>query len=158
MKKILRNSFFMFLIFYFFFNLYHAYHEISIWLFFGVVIAIFAHGKKNSVSLILLLGHMSIEWFEWGKQAMIFGLFMLNILHAIMDFVFLNHEVRVHIKTILNPILVLSFVFFILAYIFIASSSIHVNEEIMEILHKFTLGGLVGCLGSHIVFHLTKEK
>lgn len=156
-KKILDVLFVVFLICYFIFLLNHAINEISIWLFLGIGIAILAHAKKTFITLILLLGHISIEWFEWGVQTFILSIALLNLAHAIMDFIFLNHEIKVHLKKI-NSYFTLFIVLIFLVFLYKSSPNIRIGEDVLEILHRFVLGGVIGCVGSHLVFHLTKEQ
>lgn len=156
-KKLFKSLFVVFLISYFIFLLNHAINEISIWLFLGIGIAVIAHAKKNSLTLTLLLGHMSVEWFEWGTQTLILSVVFLNLVHAIMDFVFLNHEIKVHIKKI-NSYFVFFVVLIFLISLYVSSPNIKIDEDVLEILHRFVLGGVIGCVGTHLIFHLTKEK
>lgn len=156
-KKLFKLLFIVFLISYFIFLLNHAINEISVWLFLGIGIAILSHAKKNLLTLMLLLGHMGIEWFEWGAETLVLSLVLLNIVHAIMDFVFLNHEIKVHLKKI-NSNLLLLFVLIFLICLYMYSPNIKVDEDILDILHRFVLGGVIGCVGTHLIFHLTKEK
>lgn len=155
-KKNLKVLFVIFLICYFIFLLNHAINEISIWLFLGIGVAILAHASKNLVTLIILLGHMSIEYFEWGLQVVFVGGVLINLMHTIMDFVFLNHEIKVHLKKI-NSYFSLSLVLAGLIIIYLFAPAVKINEDILEILHRFVLGGVIGCVGSHMIFHFTKE-
>ncbi len=154
-SKKLNTLFTLFLFFYFAFLLSHAVHEISLWMFLGLGVAILSHAKKNSITLILLLSHVAIEWFEWGLQDLILSVIILNIIHAVMDFVFLNHEIKIHTK--LNSYLVLLSVFIFLIFIFYSAPGIKIDENLLEILHRFVLGGVVGCVGTHLIYHLKKE-
>jgi hypothetical protein len=156
-KKLFKLLFIVFLISYFIFLLNHAINEISIWLFLGIGVSVLSHAKKNLLTLMFLLGHMSIEWFEWGAETFILSLVLLNIVHTIMDFIFLNHEIKVHIKKI-NSYFVLFIVLIFLISLYISSPNIKIDEEVLEILHRFVLGGVIGCVGTHSIFHLTKEK
>lgn len=154
-SKQLNTLFTLFLFFYFAFLLSHAIHEISIWMFLGLGVAVLSHAKKNPITLILLLGHVAVEWFGWGVQELILSVMILNIIHAVMDFVFLNHEIKIHTK--LNSYLVLFLVFIFLIFIYFSAPTININENILEVLHRFVLGGVIGCVGTHLIFHLKKE-
>lgn len=156
MKKIQSHRLFIiFLIIYLGFLTHHAIHEISLWMVLGIAVALFAHTRRNILTLILLFSHMAIEWFEWGSGQIVFWAFFGNLFHAGMDFTFLNHEIRVHLKK--NPVLILGCVFFILLFIFSISSQIKISEEMLESIHPFVLGGVIGCVASHIYFHIKKE-
>jgi hypothetical protein len=121
----------------------------------GITLAFFAHARKNYLTILILLVHMGIEWFEWSHQklSLVQGLF--NLAHAGMDSTFLSHELRVHIgrhsKLILLGMLIL------LALIFVCGPSVTIQQESLEKLEPFVLGGVLGCVLSHIYFHLTKE-
>ena len=156
-NKLLKLLFVVFLISYFIFLLSHAVNEISIWLFLGTGIAVIAHAKKNFLTLMFLLGHMSIEWFEWGVQTFILSIVILNLPHAIMDFIFFNHEIKVHFKKI-NSYFVLFTALIFLISLYFYSPNIKIDEDVLEILHRFVLGGVIGCVGSHLVFPFTKEQ
>lgn len=156
-KEKLKQFFIFYLIFYFIFLVFHAFSEISLILFFGIGVAILAHTRKSLISLILLFVHMSIEWFEWGLQIFVLGIFLLNVLHAIMDFTFLNHEIKIHFRKI-NSFLFISPILIVLVFLYNFSSYTRVDLDMLETLHSFVLGGVIGCVGSHLVFHFTKEK
>ncbi len=147
--------FIIFLIVYLGFLIHHAVHEISLWMFLGIVVALFAHARRNILTLLLLFSHMAIEWFEWGSGQIVLLALLGNLLHAGMDFTFLHHEIKVHLKK--SPVLILSGVFFILIFIFSITSQVEVSGEILESIHPFVLGGVVGCVASHIYFHFKKE-
>jgi len=156
MKNIQSHRLFViFLIIYLGFLIHHAIHDISMLLVLGIVVALFAHARKNILTLVLLFSHMAIEWFEWGSGQIVFWALLGNLLHAGMDFTFLHHEIKVHLKK--NPVLILSGVFFILLFIFSIASQIKISEGIIESIHPFVLGGVIGCVASHIYFHIKKE-
>ena len=147
--------FIIFLIIYLGFLIHHAIHEVSWWMVLGMGVALFAHARRNIFTLVLLFSHMAIEWFEWGSGQILFWALFGNILHAGMDFTFLHHEIRVHLKK--NPLLILGCVFFVLLFIFSIASCVEVSETIIESIHPFVLGGVIGCVASHIYFHIKKE-
>jgi hypothetical protein len=124
-------------------------------MFLGIAVALFAHARRNILTLALLFSHMAIEWFEWGSGQIVLLALLGNLLHAGMDFTFLHHEIKVHLKK--NPVLILGCVFFILLFIFSIASQIEISEEILESIHPFVLGGVIGCVASHIYFHIKKE-
>ena len=128
--------------------------EYSFWL--GLIIAIIAHSRKNILTILILFSHMAIEWFEWGSGNIVFLILLGNIFHAGMDFTFLHHEIKVHIKK--NSLLIFGGVFFILLIIFSIASKIKISEGTIENIHPFVLGGVIGCVASHIYFHFKKEN
>lgn len=147
--------FIVFLVVYLGFLAYHAIHEVSLWIVLGIVLALFAHARRNILTLVLLFSHMAIEWFEWGSGQIVSLVLLGNLLHAGMDFTFLHHEIKVHLKK--NPTLILSGVLFVLIFIFSIAFLVKVPEEIIENIHPFVLGGVIGCVVSHIYFHIKKE-
>ena len=147
--------FVIFLIIYLGFLMHDAIHEISLWMIFGIGVALFAHTRRNILTLILLFSHMAIEWFEWGSGQIVLLTLLGNLLHAGMDFVFLHHEIKVHLKK--SPVFILSGLFFVLLFVFSIASQIEISEEIIKSIHPFVLGGVIGCVTSHIYFHIKKE-
>ncbi len=155
-KKYKSVFFSLFLPFYLAIQLIHAWEFIlNPFLWIGILVATLAHAQKNILTIPLLFGHMAIEWFEWGSMQILFWSVVANLFHAGMDFTFFNHEIKVHLKR--NPKWILSGVLLLLLFIFLISSQIKISEEILEILHPFVLGGVVGCVLSHMYFHFTKE-
>lgn len=147
--------FIVFLVIYLGFLAHHAIHEVSLWMVFGTVVALFAHARRNILTVVLLFSHMAIEWFEWGSGQIVLLALLGNLLHAGMDFAFLHHEIRVHLKR--SPVWILIGVFFTLIFIFSIASHVEVSEQIIEDIHPFVLGGVIGCVASHIYFHIKKE-
>lgn len=157
MKKTQSNRFFItFLIIYLGFLVYHAIHEISLLMVLGIVIALFSHAHRNILTLALFFSHMAIEWFEWGSGQIVLLALLGNLLHAVMDFTFLYHEIIVHLKK--SPISIFVVIFLVLIFIFSTAFFVEVSEEIIESIHPFVLGGVIGCVASHIYFHIKKEK
>ncbi len=158
-KKIFHNLFSVFLIVYIGFMLYHTasfsgMFDISFCLI-GFILAVFAHARKNYITIILFLIHMSIEWFEWSQKGINFNLSssIFNLAHVIMDFVFLSHELSAHIKK------KKSLIFFIVVLLLITVSFlghfiIPKSEEVIEIIEPFVIGGILGCVISHSLIHL----
>jgi hypothetical protein len=155
MKKNLKFIFTIFLFVYFGFLIKHAIGELSLWMLPGIAIAILAHARKNSITLILLLAHMAIEWFEWGSNTVSSMILFGYIVHSLMDFLFLSHEIKVHFKK--QPYYILLVVLISLGLIASFASKLSIEVEILETIHSFVLGGVIGCVGSHIYFHFTKE-
>jgi hypothetical protein len=73
MKNIQSHRLFIiFLIVYLGFLIHHAIHEVSLWMFLGIAVALFAHARRDILTLALLFSHMAIEWFEWGSGQIVF--------------------------------------------------------------------------------------
>lgn len=133
----------------------HAISDFSWEMLGGFAIAVLAHSRRNKITLLLLVSHMVIEWFEWGSGKAENTALMINVGHAVLDFTFLRHELIVHSPKYTGLILV--GVSVILLAVFLASSQVSVPEAVIESIHPIVLGGVVGCVLSHLTFHLTKE-
>lgn len=162
----------IFLVIYFIAIFFHSKTEdgfTSLFFYLGISLAIFAHAKKNWVTVLMLFLHMAIEWYAWGQNfnSGIESNFLI-IIHVIMDFIFLHHEIKVHIKKHLNKIigiiLILLFIIFFFAFTNNEGNfhnnlhEHHHNHGSNLFLHLFTLGGVLGCVGSHLSYHIFKEK
>jgi|GEM_PF-992172 len=184
-----QRLFSVFLVIYFVAIFIHTLNETgftSLFFYLGIGLAIFAHAKRNWITIFLLFLHMAIEWFAWGYHfALDIQKNSLMIIHIIMDFIFLSHEIKVHVKK--NYWVIMLSIIFSLMSLFTFSRINQVKEERIEnqkpkffeqtyirehkekncehnhdaenlILHLFALGGVLGCVGSHIYYHLFKEK
>lgn len=132
---------------------HHAIHEISLILLAGLAVAVWSHIQKSSATPSLLLLHMGVEWIEWTHNpAKIIG-WLCRLGHSGADVLFYHHEIRAHKRA--SWWLWGGFVFLV---IFVSLGFLlEIPEEILEILHQFALGGAVGCVGSHLWFHIVKE-
>lgn len=167
MKSLVRKNFFSyvflaFLVVYFFIMLSHI-EELSLSLttviFFvaGLSLAIFAHSRKNYITIILLVVHMSIEWFEWSQVGFsTTGGTFVNIIHILMDFIFLSHELSAHLKKyrylLLTVVVIVLSAIFSLSKYFLAGGDL--VEMIIPYVNPFVIGGILGCVGSHLAFHV----
>ena len=124
----------------------------------GLALALFAHARKNYVTVILLVVHMSIEWFEWSQMR--FSTFdtIFNIGHILMDFVFLSHELTAHTKKYRYQILfgVSLFLISVFGFSRLFLSDTPEVESIVSIVEPFVVGGVLGCVGSHLFYHLKR--
>lgn len=162
-KKISKLLFLLFLIFYAFTMLEHTlkidFNFISIIVFLlGLSLAIFAHARKNYFTVILLLIHMSIEWFEWSQKSFSMNETLLNLGHVVMDFVFLYHELSAHFgkykKTLLFVISIFLISIFSISYFFL--SDVSSLDIVVETIEPFVIGGILGCVGSHLIYHIKR--
>lgn len=161
-KKSFEKIFLIFLIVYFLIMLNHI-RELSfnfstlIIFFLGLALAIFAHSKRNYITIILLVIHMSIEWFEWSQLGFsATGGTMVNIIHILMDFVFLSHELSSHVKkykfgllTLVSIVLISIFSF---SKYFLGDNIL--IDELVNYVNPFVIAGILGCVGSHLLIHL----
>ncbi len=137
----------------------------------GLLVAILAHSRYGYLTIALLLVHMLIEWSEhglhWAEYSS--GEMTMNVIHAVLDFVFLYQELRVHASKYFTPIfsgiivaLVLTF-----GYSAVTENLEHSSEEAHEIagedaeeehehehggslVEAFVVGGMFGCILSHL--------
>lgn len=165
-KKLLEYFFVFFLLFYLYLTISDILHldfdnlNNFIYLILGLFLALFAHAKRNSITILLLVIHMSIEWFEWSQNFTLNKEIIINIIHVLMDFGFLSHELSVHIKkhrykllTIISLLLISIFAFS--KYLF---SDIYGIENIVAIAGPFVLGGILGCVASHLIRYSFKKQ
>lgn len=124
----------------------------------GLLLAIFAHARQNSITVFLLLLHMSIEWFEWSQITFSLAILLFSLGHAVMDFIFLSHELKAHMEKYRKKIL--SFISFFLVFIFIIGkvflSKVSGIDNVVEIVEPFVIAGVLGCVFSHLFYHLRK--
>lgn len=104
----------------------------------------------------ILFLHMGIEWFEWSKTAITSQQIAINLIHATMDFVFLSHELKAHMKKYKN--IFMTFIFIFVGSIFFFGHFISVKTTTLSNLEPFVVGGVLGCILSHIYFHIRREK
>lgn len=129
--------------------------QIGIMFLCGLVLAISAHARKNYITLAILALHMGIEWFEWSQEVLSMGDIAFNLLHITMDFIFLSHELRVHAKRYRT--VVLASVSVLLVMIFCIGHTVSVEVNNLKYLEPFVIAGVLGCILSHIYFHIKKE-
>lgn len=103
----------------------------SLFFYLGIALAIFAHAKTNWITILLLFFHMAIEWYVWGDT---FTWEIKNnsfmIVHIVMDFIFLSHEIKVHIKK--NYSLIMFGIIFALIFLFSYSRVEKIRQEKIE--------------------------
>jgi hypothetical protein len=132
-------------------------------LFGGLVLAVYAHRKKHWSSIPFLVLHMVIEAIEFSSTGFSFGGWTLFwvLVHIAMDVVFLWDEVRRHFpqaKYILSSSILLA-----IGAIYLFSPKIHsASSSFMDSFHDqielFVLGGVIGCVLSHLIPHKHKNE
>ena len=160
MKKFLHQSFILFLFAYALFVGLHLSDvawspQIALAFLSGIALAILAHARKNYFTITILVLHMGIEWFEWSRQVLNAHQIAFNCAHAAMDFIFLSHELAVHARK--YRLLILAGLTAALVAIFSFGRSVSIEAESLQSLEPFVLGGVLGCVCSHIWFHIKKE-
>ncbi|MFM7088200.1 MAG: hypothetical protein ACKOW9_01555 [Candidatus Paceibacterota bacterium] len=139
---------------YFLFLAHHAIHEISFLMFVGIGLALWSHTRKGWATPGLFLLHIGIEWVEWIHNPALFLGWIGRIFHASMDVGFYQHEIFAHKRA---KGWLLGGATFLLIFLS-ASLVFEIPEAILEPLHQFSLGGAVGCVGSHLWFHVFRES
>lgn len=98
---------------------------------------------------------MATEVFEWSLQSLSFTAIVVYGIHTAMDFIFLRHELRAHgSKKPSTALLVTACVLLVTFSIGQQFSGI----VIPAIVHSSIIGGVLGCVMSHMIFHSTIEK
>ncbi len=118
----------------------------------GIVLAIFAHMKHGYRTIILLVIHMCMEWFEYAhsgstytkKEILFYGL------HTGMDITFLWQEAKTHLPRFRYHVMI--FVIIGLAIVFLVAhntdtTKTHSSHYLFEIV---VIGGILGCTLSHL--------
>ena len=124
----------------------------------GLLVAILAHSRYGYLTIALLLVHMVIEWSEHGAHLTNYsgGEIALSVTHAILDFVFLYQELRVHAtrywKTLFASISVALIIILATGYVFVseAKNSTEEHGESSSLVESFVVGGMFGCILSHL--------
>ena len=160
MKKFLHHAFNVFILAYIVVIIRHAQElpwtagQITIAsLFFGA--SVIAHTYRHPFLFIMLIAHMATEVFEWSLESLSVVTIVVYGAHTLMDFIFLHHELHAHGSKKSNVVLLVTAG--ILLGVFLAGrqfSGIHIPE----IVHSSIIGGVLGCVISHLVFHSTIEK
>ncbi len=160
MKKLLHNAFNVFIFAYIIVIIRHAQElpwqagDITLAsLFFGA--SVLAHTYRHPFLFIMLIAHMATEVFEWSLESLSVVTIAVYGAHTLMDFIFLHHELNAHGSKKPNTMLLVTAG--ALSVIFVTGrqfSGIHVPE----IVHSSIIGGVLGCVISHLIFHTTIEK
>lgn len=75
-----------------------------------------------------------------------------------MDLIFLVHELSAHVKKYVSSITILVTVFLVIIFYFghnFLNGSLAV-EEIVEYINSFVIAGILGCVGSHLGYHIKR--
>lgn len=160
-KRIFNNIFLLFLVFYFISILVSIlkvnFSFLTIILYIvGFLFSVFAHAKRNYISVILLVTHMTLEWFEWSQKNFTKEYAILSLIHILMDFIFLSHELSAHIKKYKYQALfsISLFLIFIFTFSKLYLSNIEGIQTITQQIEPFIVAGIFGCVGSHLLIHI----
>lgn len=126
----------------------------------GLLLAVIAHRSNHWSSIPFLVLHMIIEAIEFSSTGFSLGTWTIFwiIVHIGMDVVFLYFETKKHFPQAFK-ILFSSIVLAVACvYLFspkVESSSFEMYHEQIEL---FVLGGVIGCVLSHLLPHKHKHE
>jgi arginine exporter protein ArgO len=126
----------------------------------GFLLALVAHKWSSVLSILFLLVHMVLEAIEYSTHPLVGILAFWFFFHVILDFAFLYGETSKHFAKAKIPLFLSGLVAISSIYLFlpryINHSSSHTNGEPLMV--YFVLGGIVGCVLSHLLPHTHKHK
>jgi threonine/homoserine efflux transporter RhtA len=119
----------------------------------GIALALFAHLRKSHLTLIFLVIHMVIEWIEYGSQVGHYSIreIVFYGIHTSLDFIFLWQEAKMHLFKYRNVLTVGVFVGLLIMFFYVRSSSITMQGHPSSGIEAVVLGGIFGCLCSHLL-------
>jgi len=119
----------------------------------GFVVAIISHRTSHVISLLFLIAHMSIESIEYASLGFSFGFAVLFwlIVHIAMDYVFLWGEVKRHFYNVRFQMYSSIALGLICIYFFVPHVANALSESHSSILEFIVLGGVMGCVLSHLL-------
>ncbi|MCC7436274.1 hypothetical protein IT402_00130 [Candidatus Nomurabacteria bacterium] len=121
----------------------------------GFVVAIISHRTSHVISLLFLVAHMTIESIEYSSLGFSFGLAFLFwvLVHIAMDYVFLWGEVKKHFYNVRYKIFSSIALGLICIYFFVPKVAGEISTSHSSILEFIVLGGVMGCVLSHLLPH-----
>jgi hypothetical protein len=122
-------------------------------LFFGA--SVLAHTYRHPFLFVMLIAHMATEVFEWSLQSLSVATMAVYGVHTAMDFIFLHHELHAHGGRKSNIALLMTAG--VLLVVFVTGQQFS-GIVIPTIVHSSIIGGVLGCVISHLIFHSTIEK
>lgn len=127
-------------------------------LFAGLLIAVVAHLRKHWSSIPFLVVHMVLEAIEFSSVGFSFtaGILLWVLIHIGMDIVFLWDEVRRHFFS--ARYILISSILIAVGSIYLFSPTISgTSGAFLELYHEqievFIIGGIIGCVLSHLIPH-----
>lgn len=123
----------------------------------GFLLAIVAHRKAHVLSILLLLIHMVIEAMEFGAGGVIGTAVTGFFAHVVLDVGFLYGEIGKHFAKAKWPIFSSALVAVGSVYVFFPGSA-HADAIASPWMAYFAIGGVVGCVLSHIIPHKHPEN
>lgn len=124
----------------------------------GFIVAIISHRTSHVISLLFLVAHMSIEAIEYSSVGSGFTATILAwvAIHVMMDGVFLWGEVKRHFPTVAYQMWSTITLGVVCIYFFVPQVAGALTESHASILEFIVLGGVMGCVLSHLVPHTHK--
>lgn len=157
MKRYLWKTF---LLFYFAVLLVHVFETGISWgvlpfLGLGLLVAVFAHRTTHVLSLLFLVAHMTIESIEYASSGFNFKLAVLVwvLIHIVMDYVFLWGEVKRHFYSVRYQMWLSIALGLVCIYFFVPKITSALSQSHSSILEFIVLGGVMGCVLSHLLPH-----
>ncbi len=142
----------------------HAMHEFSWLMVAGAALSVWSHARQNTLTPIVLVVHMAIEWIEWIHNPVQVFSWIVRLLHAGMDVTFFYHELTAHTSCKTKSKITQSkylkpqwWVWGCVLVLIVAVGCVVVPDSFIEAAHPFVLGGVIGCVSSHIWYHIFKE-
>ncbi len=125
----------------------------------GFIVALFAHRTTHVLSLLFLVAHMTIESIEYASVGFSFTTAVLFwvIVHIVMDYVFLWGEVKKHFYNVRYQMWSSIVLGVVCIYFFVPKVVGVLAESHSSILEFIVLGGVMGCVLSHLVPHKHKD-
>lgn len=121
----------------------------------GFVVAIISHRTSHVISLLFLVAHMTIESIEYASVGFSFGLAVLFwvLVHIAMDYVFLWGEVKRHFYNVRYQMWLSIALGLVCVYFFVPHVVNVLAESHSSTLELIVLGGVMGCVLSHLLPH-----
>ncbi len=132
----------------------------------GGAIAVMAHGKYGIIPSVLLVAHITIEWFVHARHGWHYNTMMLTLAstHMVFDGVFLCLEARRHwgaqwkwwLATVVVSVIIIFWYFYTPPAPQLKSFAPHLQSMTVTHTHTYNawqlmlIGGIVGCVVSHL--------
>lgn len=121
----------------------------------GFVVALISHRTSHVISLLFLVAHMTIEAIEYAAHGSAFttGILIWVMIHVAMDGVFLWGEVKRHFYSVRFPMWSTIALGIICIYFFVPHQVTGVISQAPSMMEFIVIGGVMGCVLSHLVPH-----
>lgn len=119
----------------------------------GFIVAIISHRTSHVISLLFLVAHMTIEAIEYASAGSTFTTTILVWIgvHVAMDGVFLWGEVKRHFPAVAYQMWSTITLGVVCIYFFVPKVAGALTESHSSILEFIVLGGVMGCVLSHLL-------